>query len=247
MITDIICGAKQQPPGYNFVTINYDHTQVIVILTGELMLKNRDGVIHCTAGDFIYLPCESSFTLYCTDIGYSGTFSIGKNECWPKFNTPIKGKTGKQMLLLSQLVVNETHHPHHNSVEYLCHIGWMMLSESIRDFENKNNNNIVEIACHIAENSIYSGLAAEKIFRDLPVSYRHLTRQFKQQIGFTPGEYIRRKRFEEAQRLLIDTNLTFTAIAEELHYSSSQHFSSNFKKNYGMTPGEYRNTHLGKE
>lgn len=241
MITDIICGTKQQEPGYNFVTINYGHTQVIVVLTGELMMKSRDGTTLCTPGDFIYLPRNTSFSLYCKDTGYTGTFSIGKDESWPLFDVPVKGKTGKQLQLLSQIIMNESRRPHHNSLEYLYHIGWLMLSESTRDFENDNySDNLVDMACHIAENSLYSGLTAEEIFRELPVSYRHLTRQFKQQNGMTPGEYLRKKRFDESRRLLTETNLTFTAIAEELHYASSQHFSSNFKQMCGMSPGDYR-------
>ncbi len=241
MITDIMCGAKEQKPGYNFVTINYNHTQVIEVLTGELIMKSRNGIISCTSGEFIYLPRESSFSLFCADIGYSGTFAIDKDRCWPISDTPIKGKTGKQLQLLSQIVINETRHPHYNSTEYLSHIGWLMLVESTRDLEHKNrHDNIVDIACHLVENSLYSGQSAGKIFRDLPVSYRHLTREFKQHIGLTPGEYLRKKRFEESQRLLNETNLTITAIAEELHYSSSQHFSSDFKKMSGFTPVEYR-------
>ena len=52
--------------------------------------------------------------------------------------------------------------------------------------------------------------------------------------------YIIRRRIDEAQSLLLTTNLTITAIAMECGYNNSNYFQSVFKNIVGMTPGKYR-------
>ena len=48
---------------------------------------------------------------------------------------------------------------------------------------------------------------------------------------------------KEAARLLEETDLSVTAIAEALKFSNQGHFYKLFKQTYGMLPKEYRRVH----
>ena len=45
--------------------------------------------------------------------------------------------------------------------------------------------------------------------------------------------------FEEAKRLMRETEMNFSEIADKLGYCSVHHFSRTFKEKTGKTPGEY--------
>lgn len=54
------------------------------------------------------------------------------------------------------------------------------------------------------------------------------------------GSYIRNVYLEEANRLLLTTNLSISQIIEKLHLANRTSFYSQFQKKYGTTPAQYR-------
>ncbi len=81
----------------------------------------------------------------------------------------------------------------------------------------------------------------------LYVSSKYLSKVVKEITTFSPQEWINKTLFMEAQRLLANTNLDITQIAEKLGYSSSSTFSRFFKQNTGLTPMEFRKQHTTQE
>ena len=68
----------------------------------------------------------------------------------------------------------------------------------------------------------------------------YLSHIFKEEIGFSPMQYVTRRRIVEAQNLLINTQLSITEIAANVGYNNSNYFQNVFKKIVGYTPGSYR-------
>mgnify|MGYP002224503495 CR=1 FL=1 len=54
---------------------------------------------------------------------------------------------------------------------------------------------------------------------------------FKEETGFSPMQYVTRRRIGEAQNLLINTQLSITEIAANVGYNNSNYFQNVFKKN----------------
>ncbi len=77
---------------------------------------------------------------------------------------------------------------------------------------------------------------AEKLF----VSPKYLTQVTKNIYGKTAKEMIMHKILSEAKSLLIQTNLTLTQIAAELHFEDTSNFIKFFKKLSGKGPSAYR-------
>jgi YesN/AraC family two-component response regulator len=67
-----------------------------------------------------------------------------------------------------------------------------------------------------------------------------LCRDFKKSTGKTIIEFINTKKFESAKYMIINSNDTFTKIAEELNFESIHYFTRFFKKMSGMTPKDFR-------
>ena len=60
--------------------------------------------------------------------------------------------------------------------------------------------------------------------------------------GISTAAYIRKCKLDEAKRLLIETNLTITQIANSVGYDSVMDFSKFFKKQTGRSPSDFRKT-----
>lgn len=78
------------------------------------------------------------------------------------------------------------------------------------------------------------------------VSSKHLIRLFKQRYGKSPLQYLISRRLTEAQRLLVQTDTSISAIANAVSYDDVNYFNRLFKNNFGETPSEYRMKRYGK-
>ncbi|MBI0577803.1 helix-turn-helix transcriptional regulator [Neobacillus cucumis] len=74
----------------------------------------------------------------------------------------------------------------------------------------------------------------------LHISSFYLVHVFKEHTGFSPIQYIIRRRIGEAQSLLINTNESVTNIAGMVGYDNTSHFTTLFSKSVGMSPKKYR-------
>ena len=90
------------------------------------------------------------------------------------------------------------------------------------------------ISTHIREK-----LSVPLVARQVDVSPSYLTALFHKNLQISPGEYIRRIKLQESKQMIREGKLNFTAIAEELNYSTVHHFSRQFKEKFGITPTEY--------
>ncbi|OAS89255.1 MULTISPECIES: AraC family transcriptional regulator [Metabacillus] len=72
------------------------------------------------------------------------------------------------------------------------------------------------------------------------ISTYYLVHVFKKSTGFSPIQYIIRRRIGEAQSLLINTNDSITKIAGMVGYDNTSYFATLFSKTVGMSPKKYR-------
>lgn len=76
--------------------------------------------------------------------------------------------------------------------------------------------------------------------KKLRISESYLSHTFKKVMGYSPIQYLIRRRIGEAQTLLINTDDTVTRIAAMVGYDNSNYFTTLFAKVTGMTPVNYR-------
>lgn len=64
--------------------------------------------------------------------------------------------------------------------------------------------------------------------------------RFFAETGFTPADYVRRRRVEHAKERLRESDISITTLAADLGFSSSQHFATVFRNFEGVKPSEFR-------
>jgi transcriptional regulator GlxA family with amidase domain len=72
------------------------------------------------------------------------------------------------------------------------------------------------------------------------VSARHLTRLFVEEVGQTPGRYVRQARTEAAAQLLASSPLPVARVARRCGFGSPETLRQAFGARYGTTPSRYR-------
>ncbi len=75
---------------------------------------------------------------------------------------------------------------------------------------------------------------------EVGLSPSHLAECFSREVGQPPHTFLTELRLERARRLLRETDLPVTLIAQELGFGSSQHFARLFRRRMGRTPSAYR-------
>jgi len=72
---------------------------------------------------------------------------------------------------------------------------------------------------------------------------RTLARLFNSHIGWSVAEEIKQTRIRKACRLLEETGLTLSEIADQIGFGGLQHFRRNFKQTTGLSPRDWRLKH----
>lgn len=83
-------------------------------------------------------------------------------------------------------------------------------------------------------------LRCEELAKMSFCSLRTFEYKFKKLTGYTPGNYILRKRIALASSLLLSPERSISQISGECGFFNCSHFTQQFRRITGMTPREYR-------
>lgn len=100
-----------------------------------------------------------------------------------------------------------------------------VLAARIKDYIDK----------HYAEN-----ISLAKIAEKLRISPYYVVHVFKDVMGYSPIQYMIRRRIGEAQTLLINSEYSATQIATMVGYDNTNYFCTLFSKMVGLSPIRYR-------
>ncbi|MBQ7653586.1 MAG: AraC family transcriptional regulator [Clostridia bacterium] len=75
-------------------------------------------------------------------------------------------------------------------------------------------------------------------------SSSYISHQFKNQFGIKFEDYIAICRVKEAEKLLLNTDMSMDKISREVGWKSTSSFINKFKELYGVTPAKFRRTKL---
>lgn len=100
----------------------------------------------------------------------------------------------------------------------------------------------LKMVTEFIENKAIAGnnICVKEMAMVLDLEPRTFCRNFSATTGMAPYAYFTNCRIKIAQRLLTETNLNITTIANELGYSNASKFSGIFKKNTGFSPRDWK-------
>jgi AraC family transcriptional regulator len=96
------------------------------------------------------------------------------------------------------------------------------------------------VVAEVVDDTLPSDLTVQELARLTGYTAAQFLRRFKATFRMPPHRYILARRVERAKQLMQDTELTLTAIAQQLGFASHAHFSTAFKLRTGTTPSEFR-------
>ena len=72
------------------------------------------------------------------------------------------------------------------------------------------------------------------------LSPSHFVQVFRQSVGMTPHQYVRRQRIAKAKRLLAEGHLSIAEVALAAGFANQSHFGETFRQLVGATPKRYQ-------
>ena len=109
--------------------------------------------------------------------------------------------------------------------------------------ETLRDENTLALRIHTIAASLTRGKSLRDVLNVQGMSERSFYRAWSQVFSVSPHQYILKFRLDEARRLLCETDLPLSEIAERCGFSSLSYFHQVFRDRLDLTPREYRNRH----
>ncbi|MFD0671851.1 response regulator [Cohnella sp. GCM10027633] len=119
-----------------------------------------------------------------------------------------------------------------------------LLMERLASDDGNQPSAMRAIAKYI-EQFLHEELSLQDISNRFFLSREYISRKFKQEMNENLTDYITRVRVDRAKRLLADTQLRISLVAERLGFQDEKYFSKVFKKLTDHSPNEYRKLAYG--
>jgi len=95
-------------------------------------------------------------------------------------------------------------------------------------------------ATEYIEENLAEDLSLAAVAGAANLSPYHFARLFKASTGFSPHQYVIRRRVERARLLLATTDRPLAFIAQEVGFASGSHLARHFRRLLGVPPSDYR-------
>lgn len=191
------------------------------------------------------IECYKRLYIYCMDSPHEPD---ELKKCLIRFNWAVI-QAGGQMFSES---IPEFQHILHNisvavtwaeikeSMEILFSVVKRGLADADEQAADGEVSEMVRKAQKLIEKYYDQGVTLEEIAGKLFVSGEYLSAQFRKETGVTFTGTVRRYRIAKVKKLLLETQLKLSQIADLAGYSDPKYMSRVFKEETGMLPSEYR-------
>ncbi|WP_248924089.1 response regulator [Paenibacillus hamazuiensis] len=106
--------------------------------------------------------------------------------------------------------------------------------------QGQHNDIVARVIAHMQEHYADGGLNLQRLADLVYVHPNYLTQIFRKMTGLSCMQYLAKLRMEQAKKLLHESDLKISEIAEKVGYDNHLYFSSYFKKWIGKSPSGYK-------
>ena len=100
-----------------------------------------------------------------------------------------------------------------------------------------------EFSVNYIKTNLHLPISVDELCNAIGITQPYLYRIFKQRVGCSPKQFILNSKLKEAKRLLLQTELSVSQIANSVGFQNVLDFSKFFSKQANISPTMYRNTH----
>jgi len=158
------------------------------------------------------------------------------------FSDPLVGAAAQQL-------VAELQKAHGADAAFMERLAGVMLEQVFRALVTPVTGGINPRHVHFARlqavfnhvhTNLASDLSAARLAKRAGVSVAHFARIFREATGVPPHRYVLAARLDLARKLLTQSNLPISRIAQESGFSSQSHLTASFRAAHSVTPAQYR-------
>lgn len=231
---------------YRIARNKFDSILLTYIISGSLSFmvngqeltvkENEIAVIDCFKQHTYYT--KDSFEAYWLHINGGNTEELFA-ELTDRFGYIIKsddetqkGITDIYNILKNNDIISE------NDLSAKIYALIMSLFNSNRN--NCNNNTVSQEAIEYINKYFNNRITVNDIAKHINMSSSHFSRQFKNQIGTSPYDYLLKVRLTKAKELLKNTRLSISEISYQAGFANESNFIYFFKKHEKISPLKFR-------
>lgn len=215
----------------------HKNLELVYVIEGEVKAFLNENEYNLVKNDFfLVLPNQIH--------GYA---SVGNSKIWigvfsedyvREFNQITKNKIGdnpifncsdEELLFLKSCLL-KTEPPDlitlKSCLYFAC--GRYLKSTNLKDFKNQDDGVIYKII-EYTENNFKNDITLKKMALDLGYEYHYLSRKFNNFFHMNFRNFVNQYRFEYAQNLILNKNLTMAQIAMESGFGSIRNFNRIYK------------------
>lgn len=123
---------------------------------------------------------------------------------------------------------------------FLSLINLVLTDARIPFTRNGRNYEVIASAKRFIEQHFSEPITLSDIADFVHLSKIYFQNIFKESVGITPHQYLINCRLEHAKKLLWNSDITMTEVAEQSGFGCQQYLNKVFKKETGITPVSYR-------
>ena len=209
---------------------------------GDLIFYNS-GVIHDETVSHQY-----KWGTYCLGVRNLKLKGLDVNTIISSDTCPVihSGKFFDEILHLFKLLEDNISNKDDETTEFINYLSWgliVKICQAIKLYKSPKQMKSMNLASKVKnyiDKNYKEDINLELIAKGTNANKYYLAHIFKNETGFSPMQYVTRRRIGEAQNLLIHTKMSITDISASIGYNDSNYFQKVFHKNVGITPGYYR-------
>lgn len=242
-----------------------DVAELVLIYSGESDYLVDNKIMHVKSGDLLvynsgvvhdeYTDRKEQIGFYCAGIRNLSLPGLPENAfCLSKngyvFHT---GERFEDIRAINEMIFTTLVSGEPNAERFCDHLMYALVDKvlnviqadaacpGLRPSDDVNEPSAMShrIKAYIDEHYM-EPISLETIGNELHISPWYASRLFKSMTGYSPIQYLLRRRIGEAQTLLISTDLPITEIAFRVGYDTQSYFNAQFTKYVGMPPKQFR-------
>ncbi len=237
---------------WNGSTRKDNHCILQCTLSGEGELEIDGEVYSLRKGDtfIVDIPNDHCYRLPLTSQGWEIIYLEFSKESLPLFRKlyQMEGhcfhtdpKLLQLVIQLYKMAIDDKLEDIYQNSRYAYELLMNLMSYFSKEIERKTFSFYVDLSKKFIEENYSQFIGVEEIANYVQLSKFHLTREFKKEVGVTPGKYLTQVRMRKAIDLLIfSQHITIEEIASQVGYNNGNYFSKVFKREIGVSPKEYR-------
>ncbi len=241
--SDLVVNVADHPPYMVVPTHEHANTYLCVVVAGafELRAGRRED---CNAGSTIAYPAghihENRFghqASRCVNIHFGPTWT---SERWVRdwlrdYHHVGIGRNARALRRLDrEMRADDSAAPLATASAAI-----ELLADTIRADGPRGRPPWLARAIDMIESDLACAPTLNQLASEIGLHPAHLSRAFRKACGETLGEFVRRRRVEEAERALA-SDLSLAEIAALAGFSDQAHFTRVFRRHFGVPPGARR-------